>query len=72
MDAIRENKKVACGCCAAVTLIIVSIGVLAYCAGTVEPIDYGLKYNTLSKNIDASAGVYDGGWYLVGPFNRFI
>ena len=68
----RNNKKPLCICCSVVTLIAVSIGILAYCAGTVEPISYGLKYNTLSKNVDSSAGVYEGGWYLVGPFNRFI
>jgi hypothetical protein len=68
----RNNKKPLCICCSVVTLIAVSIGILAYCAGTVEPISYGLKYNTLSKNVDGSAGVYEGGWYLVGPFSRFI
>ena len=54
-----------------VAAIILSIAGLAYCAGTVEPIEYGLKYNTLSKNIDNS-GVYEGGWYIIGPFNKFI
>lgn len=72
MEAIRDNKKAAIGCCAFVVLVVLSIGILAWCAGTVEPIQYGLKYNTISKNIDAGAGVYEGGWYIIGPFNRFI
>lgn len=72
MEILEGNKKVAIGCCASVVAIIVGIAGLAYCAGTVEPIQYGLKYNTLSKNIDASSGVYEGGWYIIGPFNKFI
>ena len=44
---------------------------MAFCTSTVEPISYGLKYNTISKNIDPSY-VYEGGWYLIGPFNKFL
>ena len=72
MEILQENPKAACGCCATVAAIVIAIAGLAYCAGTVEPIQYGLKYNTLSKNIDATAGVYEGGWYIIGPFNKFI
>jgi hypothetical protein len=68
----NNNKKPAIICCSVVVVIGLTIGILAWCASTVEPIAYGLKYNTLSKNIDGSAGVYEGGWYLVGPFSRFI
>jgi len=53
-------------------VIGLTIGILALCAGTVEPISYGLKYNKLSKNIDSSGEVYEGGWYLIGPFSSFI
>lgn len=72
MDAIRENKKAAFICCGVTTLIALTIVVLAFCAGTVEPIAYGLKYNKISKNIDGDGVVYDGGWYLIGPFSSFI
>jgi len=54
-----------------VAAIVLTIAGIAYCAGTVEPIQYGLKYNTISKNIDTSQ-VYEGGWYIIGPFNKFI
>lgn len=47
------------------------MGVLIWTAGTVEPIEYGLKYNTISKMIDDSY-VYVGGWYIIGPMNSFI
>jgi regulator of protease activity HflC (stomatin/prohibitin superfamily) len=51
--------------------VVLGIIGIAWCAGTVEPIQYGLKYNTFSKNIETSE-VYEGGWYIIGPFNKFI
>ena len=71
MEHVLANSKSACGFCVTVVAIIVAIAGLAYCAGTVEPIQYGLKYNTLSKNIEG-VHVYEGGWYIIGPFNKFI
>lgn len=65
------DNKVKCGCCLAVSVIVIGIVTLAFCAATVEPISYGLKYNTLSKNIDLTE-VYEGGWYIIGPLNKFI
>ena len=57
---------VGCGICILVTvLIIVLVSV-----GTVEPIEYGIKYNAISKQVDKDT-VYTGGWYLIGPFNSF-
>ena len=44
---------------------------LVWSADTVEPIENGVKYNNLSKNIDESR-VYDGGWYIIWPMNSFI
>lgn len=35
-----------------------------------EPIEYGIKYNAITKKVDTSK-VYTGGWYLIGPFNSF-
>ena len=54
-----------------VVALVVIIGLLVWSADTVEPIEYGIKYNTLSKNIDADK-VYDGGWYIIWPMNSFI
>jgi regulator of protease activity HflC (stomatin/prohibitin superfamily) len=39
--------------------------------GTVEPIEYGLKYNSISKTIDRNK-VYTGGWHWVWPWYNFI
>jgi hypothetical protein len=65
------DPKVAVGLCCTVTTLIVAVAIIAFGAGTVEPIAYGLKYNSLSKNIDSDT-VYDGGWYLMFPTNSFI
>lgn len=71
MDVFQDNPKAICGCCVSVGAAILTILGIIWCAGTVEPIQYGLKYNIISKNIDASY-VYEGGWYIIGPINRFI
>ena len=71
MEIFADNPKAACGCCCTVVLLVLAVAGIAYCAGTVEPIAYGLKYNTLSKNVDTTT-VYEGGWYIIGPFNKFI
>ena len=65
------DGRAGCICCCTVTVIVALIGIVAFCAGTVEPIAYGLKYNTVSKNID-DGKVYEGGWYIIGPLNKFI
>ena len=67
---MAEGKVICCvGCsiCAAITLLIL----LLISVDTVEPIEYGLVYNSLTKKIDEK-NVYSGGWYLIGPINSFI
>jgi len=57
---------VGCGVCILITVLIfvlVSIG-------TVEPIEYGIKYNSITKKVDMDK-VYTGGWYFIGIFNSF-
>jgi len=49
-----------------VTLIVVLMSI-----ATVEPIEYGLVYSSLTKKVD-SGNVYAGGWYFLGPFSSFI
>lgn len=67
-----ENPKTACYACTAIVLLVVVIGGAAWSVGTVEPIEYGIKYNSLSKNIDEDGVVYTGGWYFIGPLTKFI
>ena len=37
---------------------------------TVEPIEYAIKYDTISKSIEKGK-VYDGGWYFIGLTSEF-
>ena len=56
-----------CAVCWTVVLLIVMIVSI----GTVEPIEYAVKYNSISKSIDKER-VYPGGWYFIGPVYNFI
>lgn len=57
---------VGCSICVLLTaLILVLISI-----GTVEPVEYGLSYNSISKTTDQD-NVYAGGWYMIGPFASF-
>ena len=66
MDGAGPKIGACCCCCLTViALIFVLISV-----GTVEPIEYGLKYNSVSKTVGED--VYKGGWYFIGPTYSFI
>ena len=59
-------NKVLCGigcgvCCLLTILIFVLVSV-----GTVEPIEYGIVYNSITKTVNTEH-VYKGGWYFIGP-----
>lgn len=71
MEFFENNPKIAVYIVMTIVGLVVIIGGIAWSAGTVEPIQYGLKYNSISKSIDESK-TYEGGWHLIGPFNSFI
>jgi hypothetical protein len=49
-----------------VALIIALVSI-----GTVEPIEYGIVYNAITKTVDTD-NVYPGGWYFIGPVMSFV
>jgi hypothetical protein len=71
MDFLENNPKLACYIITGIVSIVVLIGGLAWSTGTVEPIEYAVKYNSISKSIDDTKA-YAGGWYIIGPFNSFV
>ena len=71
MEFLENNPKLACYIITGIVSIALVVGGVAWSAGTVEPIEFGLKYNSISKSVDESR-TYPGGWYLIGPFNTFI
>lgn len=58
---------IGCGICCLLVLLIVLLASI----GTVEPIEYGIVYNSITKQVDQDR-VYSGGWYFIGPVNSFI
>lgn len=58
---------IGCGICSLLTLLIF----ILVSIGTVEPIEYGIIYNSLTKKVDTET-IYPGGWYFIGPINSFI
>jgi hypothetical protein len=44
---------------------------IAVSFGTLEPTEYGIVYNSISKSVDTE-NIYEGGLQFIGLFNRFI
>lgn len=69
MDDLDTKTK---ACCITVTslVLLLTIGmVLSF--GAVEPTEYGILYNQISKKIDR-VNVYEGGLQYVGLFNKLV
>lgn len=57
--------------CLVVCIVISIVMILLLCSmDTIEPLNYGLPYNKITKQIGDEA--YDAGRYLIGPFKSFI
>jgi hypothetical protein len=52
---------------------VLALGLILFLVSiaTIEPIEYGIEYNSLSKKTDEDT-VYPGGWYVVGPTISFL
>ena len=62
MDDCFENvdAKTKCVCISITTVIVILTGALAFSFGAVEPTEYGILYNKISKQIDEK-NVQDSG-----------
>ena len=65
---MADSKFICIGCSICATIIILIIFLLSI--GTIEPIEYGIVYNSITKKVDTE-NVYQGGWYLIGPVSSF-
>ena len=65
-----DNKTNLCICCT-VTASILIIILIASCWDTVEPTEFGLKCNSISKTCNKEE-VFESGRHLVGPTYYFI
>jgi len=64
------REKIMCGVGCGVCLLVTILIFVLVSIGTVEPIEYGIKYNAITKSVDPTK-VYTGGWYFIGVFNSF-
>jgi len=65
-ESIRTIKSAGIGCGIFFLIILLII-----CWDTVEPTEWGIKYNSVSKDINRET-IYEGGRYLVSPFTSFV
>ena len=56
---------------AVISVFITIIIVISVCVDTIEPIEYGVKYNSIDKSIDDQK-IYDNGWYFLSPTESFV
>lgn len=63
-----DAPKIGIGCCCCLTIVGIILTLVSI--KTVEPIEYGIKYNSISKTVDDQ--VFTGGWYMIGPQYSFI
>jgi hypothetical protein len=73
MEDFFDDNKTKCICASCVSLMLVIIGVLSFSFGAVEPTEYAILYNKITKQIDTdSANIYENGLSFIGPFQQFI
>jgi len=60
--SLEDFKKmlVGGGCC-----VIIVIVLIVWAFDTVEPIEWGLKYNTITKSVDPDKSLYFLDYYLL-------
>lgn len=63
------KTKIWCGSMSLFSILIIVLLTLSF--GAIEPTEYGILYNSISKSIDTDT-VYDGGLQWVGLFNKVI
>ena len=67
----RMDTKTKVYCSAITFLIVTATAVIALSFGTIEPTEYGITYNSISKHIDTNY-VYEGGLQYTGLFNSIL
>ena len=73
MDDCFENVdgKTKFLCISISSVVVLITGLIAFSFGAVEPTEYGIMYNRLTKNLDTSS-IHEGGLQFIGPANTLI
>ena len=69
LESFDKKTKILCGVCTALSLVVTSLIAVGF--GVVEPTQYGIKYNIITKQIDNQT-VYTGGLQYIGFYNQMI
>ena len=69
LDSVDTKTKVICLSVTSAVILITTM--IAVSFGTLEPTEYGIVYNSISKSVDTE-NIYEGGLQFIGLFNRFI
>lgn len=65
------SRKLICAIVCIICWLLVALIIALVSIGTVEPIEYGIVYNAITKSVDTD-NVYPGGWYFIGPVMSFV
>ena len=65
-----DKTKYGIGCCACIAFIVILLFALSW--GSVEPTEWGLKYNSITKNIDNTTSKYFIRNAQINPFFNFF
>ena len=60
---MAQGKICIIGC--SICLLLIGLIILLCSISTLEPTEFGLVYNSVTKKMDNVP--YRGGWYLIGP-----
>jgi hypothetical protein len=66
LDNFDQKTKMLCFCISSIVLATTVIVGVSF--GAVEPTEYGILYNTITKQLDTST-ILEGGLQYVGPTN---
>jgi hypothetical protein len=58
-------------CLSVTATVILATSLIIASFGAIEPTEYGIVYNSISKSIDEST-VYEGGLQFIGLFNKLV
>lgn len=59
-ECLDMDRKTKVMCCSITSIVVLATTLIAMSFGTVEPTEYGILYNILSKQIDHE-NIYEGG-----------
>lgn len=73
MEDFLDDNKTKCVCATLVSVMLALVGLLSFSFGVIEPTEYGILYNKITKQIDTDIdNIYENGLSFIGPHKSFI